>query len=96
MPCRFTPAAKEDLRGISRFIAQDNPVRAYSFVDDLESQTRRIAKNPLAYRLRPEMGEGLRACPFGRYMIVFRLADDVVQVVRVLHGAMDIGNHLEP
>jgi len=96
MPYRFTPAARADLRGIARFIAKDNPVRAYSFVDDLESQTHRIAKNPLAYRLRPEMGQGLRACAFGRYLIVFRLAEGVVLVVRVLHGAMDIGNHLEP
>jgi len=47
---------------------------------------------PFAYRSRPELGKELRACPFGRYLSVFRVTEDVVKVLRVLHSAMDIGD----
>jgi toxin ParE1/3/4 len=33
----FTDEAKADLRQIGEWIAEDNPVRAFSFVDELET-----------------------------------------------------------
>ena len=34
----FSPAAKDDLMEIAIYIAQDNPARALSFVDELEAR----------------------------------------------------------
>ncbi len=57
--------AETDLEEIGDYIASDNPSRAASFVRELREHFRRIAKAPLAYAARPELGEGVRVCGHG-------------------------------
>jgi len=38
---------------------------------------------------REELGEGLRAMPFERYMIYYTQLDETVRIERVLHGSRD-------
>ena len=90
MGVRFTPLAVSDLEEIGDYIARDNPARAESFVIELRKQCEKIARNPLGYRARNEIAEGLRSCAFRHYLILFRMQGDEVLIVRMLHGAMDI------
>lgn len=85
------PSADRDLDEIFGWIARDD-------VDAAERQVRRLIAAALALReypergrARPEIGEGMRSLVNGRYLIFYRIADDVVEVVRVLHGARDLG-----
>ena len=84
------PLAEQDLEAIADYIARDNPARAVTFVRELRAQCKRIASNPLGYRERPELAPGLRSCAHGNYMIFFDVLPDVVEIVRVLHGARDL------
>lgn len=86
----FLPHAETDLEAIGDYIARDNPRRAMSFVRELRAQCRKIAKSPKAYRPRPELGPGLRSCPYGNYLVLFFEEPGLVRIVRVLHGAMDV------
>ena len=86
----ISPLAERDLEAIGDYIADDNPSRALSFVAELRSQCANIAKAPQAYRVRPELGEGIRSCAHGNYMIFFTATKARLTIVRVLHGAMDI------
>jgi toxin ParE1/3/4 len=86
----FKPLAERDLEAIGDYIAADNPVRAVSFVRELRQQCRRIAQNPLGYRARPELDEGLRSCAYDSYVIFFEAKPDEVTVIRILHGARDL------
>ena len=86
----FTPLAEQDLESIADYIAADNPRRALGFVEELRQQCERIALNPPGYRMRPELGEGVRSCAHGHYVIFFEASADVVTVVRILHGARDL------
>ena len=86
----FTPLAEQDLVSIADYIAADNPRRAASFVQALRQQCERIAHNPAGYRLRPELGEGIRSCAHGRYVVFFIASANEVVVVRILHGARDL------
>lgn len=86
----ITPLARQDIEAIGDYIAQDDPVHAMAFVEALRHQCQRIAAQPLMYRLRPELGVGLRSCPHGRYVIFFSVQEDAVRIVRVLHGARDL------
>jgi len=86
----ISPLAERDLEAIGDYIADDNPSRALSFVAELRSQCATIAKAPQAYRVRPELGEGIRSCAHGNYMIFFTATKARLTIVRVLHGAMDI------
>ena len=85
----FTPLAEQDLESIAEYIAADNPLRAINFVREMRQQCQRIALNPPGYRLRPELGERLRSCAYGHYVIFFEASPREVPVVRVLHGARD-------
>ena len=67
----FSPLAEQDLEAIADYIAADNPRRALSFVQEIRAQCQRIARNPPGYRLRPELGDGIRSCAHGHYVIFF-------------------------
>ena len=86
----ITPLAERDLESIGDYIAEDNPVRAISFVAELRAQCVKIAKGPQSYRLRPELGNGMRSCAYGNYVIFFIANKARLTIARVLHGAMDI------
>lgn len=90
MRLEFQPQAERDLEGIGDHIAQDNPRRAISFLHELRAQCRKILMAPQAYRPRPELGEGIRSCAYGNYVIFFTEDGRLLRIIRVLHGAMDI------
>ncbi len=48
-----------------------------------------LADFPGIGRDRSEFSPGLRSLPVGNYVIYYRRAEDGIQVMRVLHGAMD-------
>lgn len=90
MRVAISPFAERDLEAIGDYIADDNPLRALSFIAELRTQCATIAKAPQAYRVRPELGEGIRSCAHGNYVIFFTATKARLTIVRVLHGAMDI------
>ena len=90
MSCVFSPLAESDLENIGDYIAQDNPQRAVSFVLELKEQCSKICDMPLAFPLRPELGEGFRMVVFRSYLIFYRAFENTVRIERVLHGARNI------
>lgn len=91
MKADFSPVAKTDLIDIAVYIAQDNPVRAFSFVDELEAKCLGIGRTPHIGTPRPELGGGVRMLPHGRYPIFYRENEGTIRIERVMHGARDIG-----
>jgi toxin ParE1/3/4 len=90
MRIALTPAAEADLEQIGDYIARDDPRRAVTFVGEIEARIAKISNLPKAGRLRPEWGADVRSTPFGNYLIVWRLRGDVLQILRVIHGARDL------
>jgi toxin ParE1/3/4 len=90
MRCRYSARAVEDLDGIIEYIARDNPTRALSFADELRQRCEQIADAPAAAPLRPDIAEGIRLVPFGRYLILYSIPGDHVLIERIMHGARDI------
>lgn len=86
----FTPEAREDLRDIALKIAEHNPVRAFTYVDELDARAQRIGQFPHAAPPRPQWSDGVRIAVHGRYITVYRVCDEAVQVLRVVHGARDL------
>lgn len=92
----FSPAARDDLMEIADYIAQDNPRRAMSFIDELESRCDALGAAPGIGTQRPELGPGICGLPHGRYLIFYRAANTVLRIERIMHGARDIdGGDLE-
>lgn len=91
----YTPAALADLRSITIYIAADNPDRAASFVEDLRAEVSAAAERPASCPSREDLAPKLRAARHGRYLIFFIYDDGKLEVVRVLHGARDLGRAFE-
>jgi toxin ParE1/3/4 len=81
---QLTPKAEADLESISDYIVDDDPKRARAFVAELREQCEEIARDPQICGARPELGDGLRSCVRGRYMIFVRTNGPDVLIVRVL------------
>jgi len=87
----ITRAAERDLFSIQRHIAADSPVRAASFVSDLEELcVKTLSDSPYMGPARDEISQGLRVHPHNGYMICYRVNSDVVRVVRIFHASYDI------
>jgi toxin ParE1/3/4 len=91
----LSPLIETDLDEIAAYIARHNPTRAVSFVQDIRHEFLNIGRNPDVYRARPDLGVNARISTVGRYLILFRTGENVVQIRRVLHGARNLsGMHI--
>jgi toxin ParE1/3/4 len=88
----LSPRAVADLEEIADYIGRDNPVRAASFVAELEAKCRAVAASPELYPARGDLAPGLRMAMQGRYLVLYRdlPGQDTVRVERVLPGARNL------
>ena len=84
---QLRPKAVADLQTIGDFIAASDPQRAVSFIDQLLDLCTAIAERPYAYQRRDDLMQGVRQAVHGNYLVFFRIGDDGVVVIRILHGA---------
>ena len=90
MKVAFSDHARAGLLAIGDYIAKDSPRRAWEFIEKLEHEARQIGEMPDAFPLVPRYEQyGIRRRPFGDYLIFYRVGDDGVYIVHILHGAMD-------
>lgn len=88
----YSPRAIRDVTGIAKWIAQDSPSAAARVVDDIDQILQLIAQFPLAGVDVGQLMPGLRRMTRSPYVLYYRPADYGIDVVRVVHGARDIGN----
>jgi toxin ParE1/3/4 len=82
--------ALDDLIGIAKYIACDNPTRARSFMAELRASCAALARQPGMGRLRTDLGLGVRLFPHGNYVVLFSAVNGGVLIECVLHGARDL------
>lgn len=81
---------ESDLEAIADFIAQDNPPRAVSFLQEIRRKILQVGEQPLLYQLRPEIGVDTRLAVAGNYLILFHITGNVVRIERVVYGGRDL------
>jgi len=86
---RYSAEAKDDLKQIARFIANDKPVAARQWVAKIREKCRIVAQHPDVGDQRPELGQEIRSTYVGSYVIFFRRSDGFVDIVRVIRGDRD-------
>ena len=97
MIVELTAAAEADLEAIGDYIAQDNPVRALSFVRELSRSCFELADMPEAWPVIPRYEhQGVRRRVHGRYLMFYRVAEGRITILHVLNGAMDVEAILFP
>jgi toxin ParE1/3/4 len=83
---RVGPKAGQGLEEIWSYIAGDNPDAADKFIETLLDLFDRISENPGIGRARPEFAKGVSLLPHRRYRIAYKLHEDTVVVLRVVHS----------
>jgi toxin ParE1/3/4 len=86
---------ERDLEEIADWIAEDNPRRAVTFVQEIREAFRRIGEGPFHYQLRPDIGEDARPSVVGNYVVLFRIDDPAVRIERVGYGGRDLPSILQ-
>ena len=95
MRVELSSFVERDLEEIADWIAEDNPRRAVTFIQEIRETFRRIGEGPLHYQLRPDIGEDARLAVVGNYVILFRIDDPAVRIERAVYGGRDLPSILQ-
>jgi toxin ParE1/3/4 len=88
-----SPQSDSDLDNIWLYIATNsgNFDIADRFIDSITHRFLLLASYPNIGRARDEdLRSGLRSFPVGEYVIIYRIVDEDVRILRVLRGSRDI------
>jgi toxin ParE1/3/4 len=90
---KLTPQAEEDIIDIWYYIAVENKsvLNADRFMDKMDTQLVFLSDNPKIGVLKPQYMQGLYQFVFGNYLIFYFPLPNGIEVIRVLHGARDLG-----
>ena len=95
MIVNFGTRAKRDLDDIWTYVAREDSAAGDRLIDRIYAVSRRLADFPESGPARPDIAAGVRSMMAGRYLLLYRVGRDAVDVVRVVHGARDILAALE-
>ncbi|MBU2622168.1 MAG: type II toxin-antitoxin system RelE/ParE family toxin [Pseudomonadota bacterium] len=91
MKVHWTDTAEGHLDAIYAYIALDSLEYAKRMVDRLTRRSQQIAEHPFSGRRVPEYNiDQIREVIEGPYRIIYHIKPDQVDVVAVIHGAMDV------
>jgi toxin ParE1/3/4 len=93
---RVTASARADLDRIALSILEysGSVDWALKWLSDAEIKFAKLADAPGTGTPQVDLERGLRSSPFGNYLVFFRATARVVTIVRVVHGARDLGGGL--
>lgn len=90
MRVHWTTTAEAHLDAIYAYIAQDSETYALSTVDRITRRSQQIAEFPLSGRRVPEFErDQIREVFSGPYRIVYHIKSDQIDIIAVIHGAMN-------
>jgi toxin ParE1/3/4 len=92
---RLTPAAKKDLLEIWQYTVKTWGIKkAEQYLTNIERKLELLAANPKLGKKRPEIRHDYFSFPVAKHIIFYLKGINHIQVIGVLHGRMDIEEHL--
>ena len=85
-----SPAAEEDLIDIWCSIALDSPSTADRFLGKITDRIGQLDRFPNLGPVRPDIATEARALTVDGYLVLYRLVEADVEIVRVVHGSRDL------
>ena len=91
MKVHWTETAEAHLDAIYAYMAQDSKTYALRTVDRITRRSQQIGAFPLSGRQVPEYDlDQIREVFSGPYRIIYHIKADQIDVIAVLHGAMNV------
>ncbi|MGK2741786.1 type II toxin-antitoxin system RelE/ParE family toxin [Tepidicaulis sp. LMO-SS28] len=85
-----TKKARADLLEIWRYIAENDPVAADRVLDLLDETSRKLLAHPELGPARDDIRPGLRYVIVEPYLMLYRILETDIEIVRVVHGRRDL------
>jgi len=86
--------ARQDLEDIWDYIALDDIDAANQTLDTIYETCETIAEVPHIGRSRDELLPGVRSFPIKKHTIFYRIHNQIIEIVRILHARQDIESQL--
>lgn len=94
MNLEFTKAAVGDLKSIRQYTLETwGGEKEEVYLNDLWKKFEYILDDPSRWRFRNDLFPGCQIASQGRHVILFRIQGKTLQIVRILHTAMDFPSH---
>jgi len=90
LPIVIAAEAETDLVEIWAYLAERSPRRAQHLLQEIQHQCQLLAQMPEMGRKREELAPGLRSFVVGRYVILYRIQINYLEIVRVVSGYRDL------
>lgn len=68
--------------------------QAVTYVSEFDDVFKLLSTHPNSGKMRNEIKTGLRSFPHSSHMIFYRIFEDKIRIVRILHGSRDLPNFL--
>jgi toxin ParE1/3/4 len=95
MTLDFTKAAAADLQSIRDYTLETwGPEQERIYLESMWNRFEEILAAPDGWRRREDLFPGCQLAAQGKHVILFRIEGNVIQVVRILHSAMDFKRRL--
>ncbi len=93
MKILWTDPAIDDLRNLLAYIAKDSEEYARSFVERIILSVDKLTDFPRLGRMVPEADqEAIRELLYHNYRIIYRVENELIEILTVLHGRRDLGS----
>jgi len=91
----LSPSAVLDLQSISDYTLRNwGSEQEERYLKALWEKLALIQSNPESHRLREDLAKGCRSARHEKHVIFFAVQGQTLQIIRILHGAMDFSSHL--
>lgn len=90
MIVELSDKAERDLAEIGDHIALDNPLRAATFIDELQERCLTLDRHPQRFPVVGRRGRyQVRKMTYTGYVILYAVGEKRVDVLRIVHGSRD-------
>jgi toxin ParE1/3/4 len=90
LPIVQNARAEEDLIAIWLHVAHDSEAAADRLLDRIEARWQQLITYPFSGPPRDDIAPGVRHLVIGDYLTLYRVKDDAIEILRVLHGHRNI------
>jgi|SRR5690349_18196132 len=88
---RVAPQVETELEEIWHYITDHSNMEiADRLIDSITTRFLLLAQNPHLGRRRDDLRPNIRSFPVGNYIIFYRIENDTVLILHVLHGSRDL------
>lgn len=87
--------ALQDMEEIWSYIATDNVEAADQLTESINAKYLTLLNYPFLGSSREDLRASLRSLAIGQYVIFYVVREEIIEIVRIFHGARDFGAAFE-